>query len=154
MIALLQRVNHASVTVNGEKIGAIDKGLLVFLCAEPDDTESIVDRLLERVLNYRVFADDDGKMNLSVKDIQAGVLLVPQFTLAADTRKGNRPGFSRAAPPAFGEHMFRYGWQKLRSLHDNIACGQFGADMKVALENDGPATFWLSTPRNYATNSS
>lgn len=143
MIALLQRVNHASVTVAGECIGKVDTGLLVFLCAEPQDNEAVADRLLERVLNYRIFSDEQGKMNRSVRDIHGGVLLVPQFTLAADTRKGNRPGFSTAAAPAFGEQMFRYAWQQLQALHPNVASGQFGADMKVALENDGPATFWL-----------
>jgi D-tyrosyl-tRNA(Tyr) deacylase len=143
VIALLQRCNHARVIVDGRTIGAIDRGLLVFLCAEPDDQETSADRLLERILNYRIFPDEEGRMNRSVRDIAGGVLLVPQFTLAADTNKGNRPGFSRAAPPAFGERMFGYAWQTLNALHPRSACGQFGADMQVQLENDGPATFWL-----------
>ena len=145
MIALLQRCNFARVVVDDIVIGEIAKGLLVFLCAEPNDTDAIAMRLIERVLNYRVFSDEQGKMNLSVRDIGGAVLLVPQFTLAADTRKGNRPGFSTAAAPDFGQQMFNFTWQHLQSTHPLSACGQFGADMKVSLENDGPATFWLNS---------
>lgn len=145
MIALLQRCNFARVLVDDEIIGEIAKGLLVFLCAEPSDTDAMAERLLERVLNYRIFSDEQGKMNLSVRDIGGAILLVPQFTLAADTRKGNRPGFSNAAAPAFGQQMFDYAWQHLRSIHPLCASGRFGANMKVNLENDGPATFWLSS---------
>jgi len=143
MIALLQRVSSAQVTVDDVVLGAIDKGLLVFLCAEPDDTEAVLDRFLNRLLDYRIFSDDTGKMNLSVRASQGGVLLIPQFTLAADTRSGLRPGFSNAATPALGKQLFEAAWQRLQQMHQPVGCGQFGADMKVALINDGPATFWL-----------
>jgi len=143
MIALLQRVSSAQVTVDDVVLGAIDKGLLVFLCAEPDDTEAVLDRFLNRLLDYRIFSDDTGKMNLSVRASQGGVLLIPQFTLAADTRSGLRPGFSNAATPALGKQLFEAAWQRLQQIHQPVGCGQFGADMKVALINDGPATFWL-----------
>ena len=143
MIALLQRVSSAHVSVNNEILGTIANGLLIFLCAETNDREPDVDRFLNRLLDYRIFSDDAGKMNLSVRSIQGGVLLIPQFTLAADTRSGLRPGFSAAATPARGEQLFDYAWQRLQHLHNPSACGRFGADMKVALVNDGPATFWL-----------
>jgi D-aminoacyl-tRNA deacylase len=143
MIALLQRVSSAQVTVDGQVLGVIAKGLLIFLCAEPDDSEADIDRLLNRLLDYRIFSDDNGKMNLSVRAIGGGVLLIPQFTLAADTRSGLRPGFSNAAPPALGKQRFEYAWSKLQQLHQPVACGCFGADMQVSLTNDGPATFWL-----------
>ena len=143
MIALLQRVRHASVTVDGAPVGAIDAGLLVFLCAEKGDTEREGDALLAKLLGYRVFADDAGKMNRSVLDVAGGVLLVPQFTLAADTRSGTRPSFTPAAAPADARRLFDHVVTQARSRHPNVATGQFGADMQVALTNDGPVTFWL-----------
>jgi D-tyrosyl-tRNA(Tyr) deacylase len=143
VIALLQRVTQASVEVSGETVGAIGQGLLVFIGVEKNDEETTADRLLQRVLGYRVFTDDEGKMNLSVQDINGSVLLVPQFTLAADTQKGMRPSFSSAAPPQQGEALFDYVVAQARSCHANIETGRFGADMKVALVNDGPVTFNL-----------
>ncbi len=145
MIALLQRVTHAKVTVEERCVGQIDAGLLVFFCAEPADHENHIEPFLQRLLNYRIFADDKGKMNRSVRDIQGGVLLVPQFTLAADTRSGLRPSFSAAAAPQRGRELFEYAWRQLQTLHPHCAAGEFGADMKVLLLNDGPATFWLSS---------
>lgn len=143
MIGLIQRVTHASVTVEGNITGQINHGILAFIGVERQDGAQQADRLLERILNYRVFADDAGKMNLSLKDIDAGLLLVPQFTLVADTRKGNRPGFSNGASPEHGEQWFTYLLNRARQQHSDIASGQFGADMKVELLNDGPVTFWL-----------
>lgn len=143
MIALLQRVSSAGVVVDGEAVGAIERGLLVLVGVESGDNEAVADRLLERLLNYRVFSDADGKMNLSVRDVSGGVLLVPQFTLAADTRKGLRPSFSGAAPPAQGRMLFDYLLQRAQAVHAPVAQGRFGADMKVTLTNDGPVTFWL-----------
>lgn len=143
MIGLLQRVSEASVSVDGETIGAIEQGLLVLLGVEKNDTEVEADRLLERLLTYRVFADSDDKMNLSLKDVQGGLLLVPQFTLAADTQKGARPSFSSAAPPEQGQAMFTYFLTQARQKHTKVASGRFGADMQVSLINDGPVTFWL-----------
>lgn len=143
MIALLQRVRHASVTVNGALIGAIDAGLLVFLCAEKGDTEREADALLGKLLNYRVFSDDAGKMNRSITDVAGGLLLVPQFTLAADTRSGTRPSFTPAAAPADARRLFDHVVAQARARHPVVATGQFGADMQVALTNDGPVTFWL-----------
>ena len=143
MSALLQRVRHASVTVDGALIGAIDAGLLVFLCAEKGDTEREGDALLAKLLGYRVFSDDAGKMNRSVTDVSGGLLLVPQFTLAADTRSGTRPSFTPAAAPADARRLFDHVVAKARARHATVATGQFGADMQVALTNDGPVTFWL-----------
>lgn len=143
MIALLQRVQHASVIVDDETIGAIDKGILLFIGIEKNDTEDNAKRLIERFLSYRVFSDEQDKMNLSVKDINGGVLLVPQFTLAADTKKGNRPSFSSAAPPEAGQQLFDYVVTQTKQSHNNVTTGRFGADMKVSLLNDGPVTFWL-----------
>lgn len=143
MIGLLQRVSEASVTVDGEVTGAIGRGLLVLIGVEKGDGTGQADRLLERLLNYRVFADDVGKMNLSLSDIDGGLLLVPQFTLPADTRKGMRPSFSSAAPPQLGGELFDYIVTQARAVHGDVATGRFGADMKVALINDGPVTFWL-----------
>ena len=143
MIALLQRVTQASVNVGDETIGAIGHGLMVLIGVERGDTEAQADRLLQRLLGYRVFADADDKMNLSVADIKGGLLLVPQFTLAADTRKGARPSFSSAAPPARGAALFDYLLGCAQSLHAPVAAGRFGADMQVSLTNDGPVTFWL-----------
>lgn len=146
MIALLQRVSDASVTVDHAVIGEISQGLLVLLGVERGDSAAQADRLLQRVLSYRIFSDADDKMNLSVADISGGLLLVPQFTLSADTRKGNRPSFTPAAPPQVGEQLFDYFVAEAKENHQNIATGQFGADMKVALVNDGPVTFWLQVP--------
>lgn len=143
MIALLQRVTHASVVVSGKTVGAIDAGLMVLLCAERGDTEKQADALLHKLLGYRVFYDDAGKMNRSVTDTAGGVLLVPQFTLAADTRSGTRPSFTPAAPPDVARTLFDYFVKQARSRHAHIATGEFGADMQVSLTNDGPVTFWL-----------
>ena len=126
MIALLQRVSSAGVVVDGETVGAIERGLLVLVGVESGDTEAVADRLLERLLNYRVFSDADGKMNLSVRDIGGGVLLVPQFTLAADTRKGLRPSFSSAAPPAQGRMLFDYLLQRAQAAHAPVGQGHEG----------------------------
>ena len=143
MIALLQRVTQASVVVDGHTVGAIERGLLVFIGVERGDSEAQAERLTERLLTYRVFQDDAGKMNRSVQDINGGVLLVPQFTLAADTRKGTRPSFTPAAEPNEGRRLFDYCVQRARQLHQPISTGVFGADMQVQLVNDGPVTFWL-----------
>jgi D-tyrosyl-tRNA(Tyr) deacylase len=149
MIALLQRVTHASVVVDGNAIGTINAGLLVLVCAERGDTEKDGDALLEKLLTYRVFADEAGKMNRSVKDVNGGLLLVPQFTLAADTRSGTRPSFTPAAPPDEGKKLFDYFVLQARAKHADVQTGQFGAHMQVSLTNDGPVTFWLkSKPKN------
>jgi len=145
MIGLLQRVSHASVVVDGAVIGAIDGGLMVLVCAERNDTEKEADALLAKLLSYRVFADEAGKMNRSVADVAGGLLLVPQFTLAADTRSGTRPSFSPAAAPEDGRRLFEYFVAQARLKHPVVQTGQFGADMKVSLTNDGPVTFWLQT---------
>lgn len=145
MIALLQRVTEASVRVDGVVTGDIGPGLLVLLCAEPDDTPAGAERLVERMLNYRIFGDDAGKMNRSLRDVAGGLLLVPQFTLAADTRKGNRPSFSGAAAPELGRALFDHALAYAKRVHAPVGAGVFGADMKVALVNDGPVTFWLTT---------
>jgi D-tyrosyl-tRNA(Tyr) deacylase len=143
MIGLLQRVTQARVDVAGETVGQIQRGLLVLAGVEKGDTEAKAERLLERLLGYRVFPDESGRMNLSLQDIDAGLLLVPQFTLAADTRKGMRAGFSTAAEPADGERLFEYLVSQARQSHGEVATGIFGADMQVSLTNDGPVTFWL-----------
>lgn len=143
MIGLLQRVSQASVTVEGEVVGRIGRGLLVLIGAERGDNEAQAERLLERLLGYRVFPDGDGKMNLSLADIEGDLLLVPQFTLPADTRKGTRPSFTPAAAPAEGERLFNYLVDQAKRCHGSVATGRFGADMQVALVNDGPVTFWL-----------
>jgi len=146
MIGLLQRVNTARVEVAGELVGAIDAGLLVLVGVERGDTHAQADRLLARLLGYRVFADAEGKMNRSVRDIGGGLLLVPQFTLAADTAKGLRPSFTPAAPPAEGQQLFNYLIEQARQQHAWVAAGRFGAHMQVSLTNDGPVTFWLHSP--------
>lgn len=146
MIGLLQRVSTAQVMVDGEAVGAIGRGLLVLVGIERGDTTACADRLLERLLGYRVFPDHEGKMNLSVRDIGGGLLLVPQFTLAADTRKGMRPSFTPAAEPERGRELFRYLVDRAHAQHTDVGSGQFGADMQVMLVNDGPVTFWLRTP--------
>jgi D-tyrosyl-tRNA(Tyr) deacylase len=143
MIGLLQRVGQASVTVDGEVVGAIGRGLMVLVCAEKGDTEREADALLAKLLGYRVFSDEAGKMNRSVTDVEGGLLLVPQFTLAADTRSGTRPSFSPAAAPADGLRLFEHVVRQARERHGKVETGRFGADMQVSLTNDGPVTFWL-----------
>jgi D-tyrosyl-tRNA(Tyr) deacylase len=143
MIALLQRVTSASVTVNDETVGAIDAGLLVLVAVEPGDGESQARRMCERLLGYRVFSDDAGRMNLSLVDTGGGLLLVPQFTLAADTRKGTRPSFATAAAPEDGKRWFDRLVELARAAHPRVATGQFGAHMQVQLVNDGPVTLLL-----------
>ena len=143
MIGLLQRVDGAAVEVDGREIARIDRGLLVLVGVERGDDEAVADRLLERLAGYRVFADGEGRMNLSVADAGGAVLVVSQFTLAADTSKGTRPGFSPAAEPAEGRRLFDYITEKARERHPVVQTGEFGADMQVGLINDGPVTFWL-----------
>lgn len=143
MIALLQRVDEASVTVDGAVTGAIGRGLMVLVCAERGDTDAQADRLLSKLLSYRVFPDDTGRMNRSVKDVAGGLLLVPQFTLAADTRSGTRPSFTPAADPATGRRLFDRFVEGARAAHPTVGTGVFGAHMSVRLTNDGPVTFWL-----------
>ncbi|TFW10335.1 D-tyrosyl-tRNA(Tyr) deacylase [Oxalobacteraceae bacterium OM1] len=143
MIALLQRVTRAQVDVAGATVGAIGAGLMVLVCAERNDSEREADTLLAKLLSYRVFSDDAGKMNRSVADVGGGLLLVPQFTLAADTQSGTRPSFTPAAPPDEGKRLFDYFVRQARERHPVVATGQFGADMQVSLTNDGPVTFWL-----------
>jgi D-aminoacyl-tRNA deacylase len=143
MIGLLQRVSGASVVVDGETVGAIDAGLLVLLCAERGDTEKQADALLSKLLGYRVFGDAAGKMNLNLADAGGALLVVPQFTLAADTRSGTRPSFTPAASPQDGLRLFDYFVAQARARHSRVETGRFGADMKVSLTNDGPVTFWL-----------
>ncbi|MDH5217945.1 MAG: D-aminoacyl-tRNA deacylase [Gammaproteobacteria bacterium] len=143
MIGLLQRALEGRVVVDGKTIGAIEQGLVVLVGVERNDTEAQADRLVERLLSYRVFADDQDRMNLCLRDINGGLLLVPQFTLAADTKKGTRPGFSTAAAPDEAKRLFNYFVTKARDNYDKVETGQFGADMKVSLTNDGPVTFWL-----------
>jgi D-tyrosyl-tRNA(Tyr) deacylase len=141
--ALIQRVSEASVTVDGKVTGAIDQGLLVLLGIQKGDSVALADKLMDKLLAYRVFNDENDKMNLSVNDLNAGVLLVSQFTLAADTKKGLRPGFSTAAPPAEAELLYDYIKEALAPRCKTFGAGIFGADMKVALVNDGPVTFLL-----------
>jgi D-tyrosyl-tRNA(Tyr) deacylase len=143
MIGLLQRVEQARVEVDHEVIGEIGAGLLVLACSEPGDSEATCDKLLARLLGYRVFPDAEGKMNRSLTDVGGGLLLVPQFTLAADTSSGLRPSFSSAAPPELAQRMFAYLVARARALHDSVAAGVFGAHMRVGSVNDGPVTFWI-----------
>lgn len=143
MIGLLQRVSEASVRVDGETVGAIQAGLMVLVCAEKGDTEREADALLAKLLGYRVFSDEAGKMNRSIADTAGGLLLVPQFTLAADTKSGTRPSFSPAAAPEDGRRLFDHVVRRARERHGIVETGKFGADMKVSLVNDGPVTFWL-----------
>jgi D-tyrosyl-tRNA(Tyr) deacylase len=143
MIGLLQRVVSAHVDVGDETIAEINTGLLVLVGVEKNDAEAQANRLLERLLGYRVFADDEGKMNRSLKDVQGGLLLVPQFTLPADTRKGRRPSFAPVASSKQGKRLFDYLLDRALIRHSSVASGAFGADMQVHLVNDGPVTFWL-----------
>jgi D-tyrosyl-tRNA(Tyr) deacylase len=143
MIALIQRVRKAHVEVDGVTVGAIDAGLLALVAVQPDDGEPQANRLLERMLGYRVFADGEGRMNRSLAEIGGGLLLVSQFTLAADTKKGMRPGFSTAAVPEEAERWFARLVELARMRHPRVEIGRFGAHMDVHLVNDGPVTFWL-----------
>ena len=143
MIALLQRVAEARVDIAGQTVGRIDHGLLVLVCAEPGDTPAVGQKLLAKILKLRIFSDPAGKMNLSLQDVQGGLLVVSQFTLAADTRGGNRPGFTGAAPPALGEALYDRFVGLARAQHPLVATGRFGADMQVHLVNDGPVTIPL-----------
>jgi len=143
MIALLQRVQHATVTVNSQQIAQIEQGLLVFIGVEKNDSTIQADRILTRLFGYRVFSDLNDKMNLSVQDIHGGLLLVPQFTLPANTQKGMRPSFTPAAAPELGNTLFSYLVDHAQQQHAKVASGEFGADMQVSLTNDGPVTFWL-----------
>lgn len=143
MIALIQRVSQAKVDVNGETIGKIGKGLLVLLGVEKEDNREKADKLAEKVLNYRIFSDENDKMNLNVQQAQGELLIVSQFTLAADTQKGLRPSFSKGAPPALANELYEYFIQKCAGKLP-VSTGQFVADMQVSLTNDGPVTFWLN----------
>jgi len=143
MIGLLQRVSQASVTVEGEVVGRIGRGLLVLVGVQPQDDEARAARLLERLLGYRVFEDEQGRMNRSLREVGGGLLLVSQFTLAADTRSGTRAGFSTAASPERARELYAWLVDHARQCHADVACGRFGAHMQVALVNDGPVTFWL-----------
>jgi D-tyrosyl-tRNA(Tyr) deacylase len=151
MIGLIQRVSQASVRVGGELVGAIENGLLALVCAQRDDGEREADALLERMLEYRVFADQAGRMNLGLKAIKGGLLLVPQFTLAADTSSGLRPSFSPAAPAEQASALFDYMVGRARTVHSPVASGRFGATMQVALVNEGPVTFWLQIRPGHST---
>ncbi|MDO9424481.1 MAG: D-aminoacyl-tRNA deacylase [Methylobacter sp.] len=145
MISIIQRVTTATVTVNNQQIGKIDTGIMALVAVEKEDTQKDAQRLLERILNYRIFADSDDRMNLSLRDIGGGLLLVPQFTLAADTQKGNRPSFISAAPPEKGKELFDYLQQLAKRIYPTVEFGRFGADMQVSLVNNGPVTFTLRT---------
>tara|TARA_R110002050_G_scaffold57423_5_gene129326 strand:- start:247759 stop:248214 length:456 start_codon:yes stop_codon:yes gene_type:complete len=146
MIGLLQRVDFASVHVENEEIARIKQGLLVFVGVERGDTPAEAERLLSRLLAYRVFSDNNDKMNLSLQDINGGLLLVPQFTLAADTRKGMRPSFTPAAAPKVANELFKHMCTQAKHRHPIVKTGPFGADMQVSLTNNGPVTFWLHVP--------
>lgn len=145
MLALIQRVSSASVSINAETVGQIGQGLLVFLGIEKGDGESEANKLLKKVLSYRVFSDEEDKMNLNVRDIKGGLLIISQFTLAADTNRGLRPSFSSALPPDQAEPLYQYFLSQAQEQYDQIECGKFGADMQVSLVNDGPVTFLLKS---------
>lgn len=144
MLSVIQRVAEASVTVDGRVVGQIGPGLLVLVCAEPADTPSVADKLVAKLLKLRIFSDEAGKMNRSVQDIGGGLLIVSQFTLAADTRGGNRPSFTNAAPPALGRQLYEAVLASARAQHALVQTGEFGADMQVRLLNDGPVTIPLN----------
>jgi D-tyrosyl-tRNA(Tyr) deacylase len=146
MIGLLQRVSSAQVSINNQIVARIGTGLLVLVGIEKGDTQQQADRLLDRILGYRVFPDKEDKMNLSLTELNHGLLLVPQFTLSADTKKGMRPSFSSAAAPELGKELFEYLVSSARQKHTIVDSGRFGADMQVSLTNDGPVTFWLQIP--------
>ena len=143
MKGLIQRVSSAAVDVDGKRIGEIGQGILLLLGVERIDNEASADKLLQKVLNYRIFSDAEGKMNLNLQQVGGGLLVVSQFTLVADTRKGLRPGFSSGATPAEGERLYNYFLEQARAIHPVVACGSFGANMQVSLTNDGPVTFML-----------
>lgn len=143
MIALLQRVSCARVEINKKVVGNINAGMLVFLALQKHDTLTTADQMLQRIMAYRIFADEHNKMNKNISEVAGGILLVPQFTLAADTKKGLRPNFSSAASPDQGEQLFDYFLDKLKAEYDKVSAGVFGADMQVQLINNGPVTFWL-----------
>jgi len=145
MLTVIQRVTHANVCVNGCIIGEIKQGIVALLAIKKSDSETEVKQLIDRILSYRIFADKAGKMNLSVKDINGGLLLIPQFTLAADTKKGARPSFTPAAPPSLSKPIFEFAVRYAKQQYNKISCGEFGADMQVSLCNDGPVTFTLKT---------
>jgi D-tyrosyl-tRNA(Tyr) deacylase len=145
LIALIQRVREAQVVIEGSPVASIGRGMLALIGVRPADDEAAALRLLDRLLKYRIFADDADKMNLSLQQIAGDLLLVPQFTLAADTRHGLRPGFSTAAPPDQGRRLFTLLTEAAKSRHSPVGCGVFGADMQVSLTNDGPVTFWLES---------
>jgi len=146
MIALIQRVSRAEVRVGGEVAGAIGLGILALIGVRRADTDASAERLLERVFSYRIFPDADGRMNLSLREVGGGLLLVPQFTLAADTHKGTRAGFSLAAAPEEARRLFAHLLARAQSAYAPVSAGVFGADMQVSLVNEGPVTFWLETP--------
>lgn len=150
MLALIQRVTEAAVRIDGDTVGAIGPGLLVFFCAERGDAEADLDRFAQRLLRLRCFGDEAGRMNRSVQDLAGGLLVVSQFTLAADTASGNRPGFTGAAAPDEGRRLYEAFVARLRGLHPVVETGRFGADMKVSLVNDGPVTLWLRGPARAA----
>ncbi|BCG63976.1 MAG: D-tyrosyl-tRNA(Tyr) deacylase [Methyloprofundus sp.] len=143
MITIIQRVSQAQVNIAGTEVGKIERGIMALVAVEKLDTEKSAQRLLERILNYRIFPDAEGRMNLSLQAIEGGLLLIPQFTLAADTNSGNRPSFTAAATPEHGKAIFNYFVEHAKSNYHSIALGQFGADMQVSLTNDGPVTFTL-----------
>jgi len=143
MITIIQRVSQAQVCIAGQQAGSIKRGIMALIAVEKQDTEKSAQRLFERILNYRIFPDNENRMNLNLQSIQGGLLLVPQFTLAADTNSGNRPSFTPAASPEKGEQLFNYLVNYAQASYPNIATGQFGADMQVSLTNDGPVTFTL-----------
>ena len=151
MIGLLQRVSSAQVSINCNIIASIEVGLLVFIGIEKDDTQQQADRLLDKLMGYRVFPDKDGKMNLSLSEVHGGLLLIPQFTLPADTKKGLRPSFSSAATPELGEKLFDYLLSSAKQKHTIVDSGYFGTYMQVSLTNDGPVTFWLQMPPDAKT---
>jgi D-tyrosyl-tRNA(Tyr) deacylase len=151
MIGLLQRVRSAHVSIDNNIIASIETGLLVLIGVEKGDTQQQADRLLDKLLGYRVFPDKVGKMNLSLSEVNDGLLLVPQFTLPADTKKGMRPSFSSAATPELGEKLFEYLLLSAKKKHANVDSGHFGTDMQVSLTNDGPVTFWLQIPPDKKT---
>lgn len=150
MIGLIQRVTHSKVIVDRITVGEINQGITLLLGVQKGDTQQAALRLLTRILNYRIFSDDAGKMNRSLIDLKAGLLIIPQFTLSADTQKGNRPSFTPAATPDLAENLYDYFVEQARLQADEYAIqiqtGRFGADMSVLLVNDGPVTFWLETP--------
>jgi D-tyrosyl-tRNA(Tyr) deacylase len=145
MLTIIQRVTQAQVAVNDITIGQIDQGILALVAIEKEDSEKEAKRLLERILNYRIFADENDKMNLSLRDIKGGLLIIPQFTLAANTQSGNRPSFSTAATPENGLTLFDFFCEQATKTYPATKFGQFGADMKISLTNDGPVTFTLKT---------